>query len=197
MLALSTDVKLIKIQEKARILDKDILNRIKLTFKSQGYQDSKQILIPESTINLNTKSTSLRSHTVGGNLIGKSLKLPKNLFVVGTINLDETTKSISPKVVDRANLIEFNDLDDFLFIKDDNKYDLEFLKMMNVDISSSEYLDIRKTVLDLKDREALPAKLKLSEDSETLLQDLYSFLKVFKLHFSYRTLKEIIIFVNI
>jgi hypothetical protein len=40
------------------------------------------------------------------------------LFVVGTINLDETTKSISPKVVDRANLIEFNDIDDYTFLKD-------------------------------------------------------------------------------
>lgn len=32
---------------------------------------------------------------------------PKNLFVVGTVNIDETTYMFSPKVLDRANVIEF------------------------------------------------------------------------------------------
>lgn len=33
--------------------------------------------------------------------------LPKNLFIIGTINVDETTYLFSPKVLDRANIIEF------------------------------------------------------------------------------------------
>jgi 5-methylcytosine-specific restriction protein B len=32
---------------------------------------------------------------------------PHNLFVVGTVNIDETTYMFSPKVLDRANVIEF------------------------------------------------------------------------------------------
>jgi 5-methylcytosine-specific restriction enzyme B len=36
-----------------------------------------------------------------------SVKLPKNLFVIGTVNIDETTYMFSPKVLDRANVIEF------------------------------------------------------------------------------------------
>ncbi len=36
-----------------------------------------------------------------------SLKYPKNLFIVGTVNIDETTYMFSPKVLDRANVIEF------------------------------------------------------------------------------------------
>jgi 5-methylcytosine-specific restriction protein B len=32
---------------------------------------------------------------------------PKNLFIVGTVNIDETTYMFSPKVLDRANVIEF------------------------------------------------------------------------------------------
>jgi len=36
-----------------------------------------------------------------------SIKLPKNLFVIGTVNIDETTYMFSPKVLDRANVIEF------------------------------------------------------------------------------------------
>lgn len=35
------------------------------------------------------------------------LRLPKNLFIVGTVNVDETTYMFSPKVLDRANVIEF------------------------------------------------------------------------------------------
>jgi MoxR-like ATPase len=36
-----------------------------------------------------------------------TLKYPSNLFVVGTVNIDETTYMFSPKVLDRANVIEF------------------------------------------------------------------------------------------
>lgn len=35
------------------------------------------------------------------------LNYPANLFVVGTVNIDETTYMFSPKVLDRANVIEF------------------------------------------------------------------------------------------
>ena len=35
------------------------------------------------------------------------LPLPRNLFVIGTVNVDETTYLFSPKVLDRANTFEF------------------------------------------------------------------------------------------
>lgn len=35
------------------------------------------------------------------------VELPDNLFIVGTVNVDETTYMFSPKVLDRANTIEF------------------------------------------------------------------------------------------
>jgi 5-methylcytosine-specific restriction protein B len=39
--------------------------------------------------------------------IPSKVLLPKNLFIVGTVNIDETTYMFSPKVLDRANTIEF------------------------------------------------------------------------------------------
>ena len=43
------------------------------------------------------------------------LLYPENLFVIGTVNIDETTYMFSPKVLDRANVIEFKpDKDDVL-----------------------------------------------------------------------------------
>ncbi len=37
----------------------------------------------------------------------RRLRLPDNLFIIGTVNVDETTYLFSPKVLDRANVIEF------------------------------------------------------------------------------------------
>lgn len=42
---------------------------------------------------------------------GKRLTVPENLFVVGTVNMDETTFSFSRKVLDRAMTIEMNEVD--------------------------------------------------------------------------------------
>jgi 5-methylcytosine-specific restriction protein B len=48
-----------------------------------------------------------------GRVIPQSIVLPSNLFIVGTVNIDETTYMFSPKVLDRANTIEFKvDVDD-------------------------------------------------------------------------------------
>ena len=37
----------------------------------------------------------------------EDLEIPPNLFIIGTVNVDETTYMFSPKVLDRANVIEF------------------------------------------------------------------------------------------
>ena len=39
--------------------------------------------------------------------VPEKISLPDNLFIIGTINVDETTYMFSPKVLDRANVIEF------------------------------------------------------------------------------------------
>ena len=50
--------------------------------------------------------------------VPERIKLPNNLFIIGTINVDETTYMFSPKVLDRANVIEFkisiDEMDKFL-----------------------------------------------------------------------------------
>ena len=40
-------------------------------------------------------------------LSGQRLAVPDNLFIIGTVNVDETTYMFSPKVLDRAHTIEF------------------------------------------------------------------------------------------
>ncbi|WP_114749025.1 McrB family protein [Pleomorphovibrio marinus] len=41
------------------------------------------------------------------NGVPAKLHIPPNLFIIGTVNIDETTNMFSPKVLDRANTIEF------------------------------------------------------------------------------------------
>lgn len=57
------------------------------------------------------------------------LKLSNNLFIIGTVNVDETTYMFSPKVLDRANVIEFRVEADEMkaFLADPKKPDLERL----------------------------------------------------------------------
>ena len=40
--------------------------------------------------------------------LDQKLEIPNNLYVIGTVNVDETTYMFSPKVLDRANTIEFS-----------------------------------------------------------------------------------------
>jgi MoxR-like ATPase len=51
---------------------------------------------------------------------GRDIILPSNVYIVGTVNMDETTHPFSKKVLDRANTIEFNrvQLDYFAFLED-------------------------------------------------------------------------------
>lgn len=39
-----------------------------------------------------------------------TFSLPNNLYIIGTVNMDETTHPFSKKVLDRANTIEFNEI---------------------------------------------------------------------------------------
>ncbi len=41
----------------------------------------------------------------------RELRLPPNLYIVGTVNVDETTHAFSPKVLDRAFTLELTDVD--------------------------------------------------------------------------------------
>jgi 5-methylcytosine-specific restriction protein B len=40
-------------------------------------------------------------------IVPNDIAMPANLFIIGTVNVDETTYMFSPKVLDRANVIEF------------------------------------------------------------------------------------------
>jgi 5-methylcytosine-specific restriction protein B len=48
-----------------------------------------------------------RKSPSGASITPQIPKFPTNLFIIGTVNIDETTYMFSPKVLDRAHVIEF------------------------------------------------------------------------------------------
>jgi len=58
------------------------------------------------------------------------ISLPKNLFIVGTVNIDETTYMFSPKVLDRASVIEFRVTAEEMgsYLSQSGKIDMDVLK---------------------------------------------------------------------
>ena len=61
----------------------------------------------------------------------KGLTLPKNIIVMGTVNMDETTFSFSRKVLDRAMSIEMNEVDYDGFIEGKTEYNVPKLTEQN------------------------------------------------------------------
>jgi hypothetical protein len=54
-----------------------------------------------------SSSVSATGEYLTASHVPDKIRLPKNLFIIGTVNIDETTYMFSPKVLDRANTIEF------------------------------------------------------------------------------------------
>ena len=72
-----------------------------------------------------------------------TLKLPDNIFTIGTVNVDETTYMFSPKVLDRANTIEFETLSpkDYMssdFDDADFSGDINYLQSLLIDSDISQ-----------------------------------------------------------
>jgi hypothetical protein len=80
-----------------------ILDEMNLSHVERYFADILSAIESEEDIPLHGEE----ERKAGGRVIPQKLGLPKNLFIVGTVNVDETTYMFSPKVLDRANVIEF------------------------------------------------------------------------------------------
>ena len=76
----------------------------------------------------------------------KDIKLPTNLYIIGTVNMDETTYPFSKKVLDRANTIEFNrvELSNLAFLEEQSE--VESIAVRNSKFSS-KYLHLKDLYL--------------------------------------------------
>lgn len=79
----------------------DVLSVIETREKSSDGRIITDALVPTETF-----GTDVRAKEKYG-----VVRLPENLYIVGTVNMDETTFPFSRKVLDRANTIEFSYVD--------------------------------------------------------------------------------------
>lgn len=110
----------------------------------------------------------------------EGLYLSENLYIVGTVNMDETTHPFSKKVLDRANTIEFNQIN-LMDLPTKNDLDIETLNEEN-QFLKTEYLNLI---------EALPEKNSHIEQITGILRDINEILKSANLHAGYRIRDEI------
>jgi 5-methylcytosine-specific restriction protein B len=162
-----------------------ILDEMNLSHVERYFADMLSAIESEEEIQLYDGA----SRTADGKSIPNRLELPKNLFIIGTVNVDETTYMFSPKVLDRANVIEFRmdgaELANFL--SNPAKPDLSKLDGKGASFGKA-FVDAAKSPA------AVPDDVKSAYEAEMLL-----FFKALQSHgaeFGYRTAYETARFIH-
>lgn len=130
--------------------------------------------------------------TRDGDAVPSEIRLPPNLYFIGTVNLDETTYSFSPKVLDRAFVIEFWNVD---LEKYPDKIRREITEEERQRLKSAILEDLARggrflfyTKEDVES--AIDSLGSLFKD----LKKLHGILQEYGLHFGYRVVDEIALF---
>ncbi|WP_297511000.1 hypothetical protein [uncultured Caulobacter sp.] len=86
-----------------------ILDEMNLARVEYYFSDILSAIESRNEISLHSSGVPMVGST--GGEVPASLRVPHNLFLVGTINVDETTSTLSDKVMDRAVVIDMSDVD--------------------------------------------------------------------------------------
>lgn len=113
--------------------------------------------------------------------VPKEIALPKNVFIIGTINVDETTYMFSPKVLDRANVIEFKIAPDEM-----EKY-LNEKKDIHLEVAYSACADM---AVDFVSKSKAQIEID-NQNEKVILLSFFKELKKVNAEFGYRTINEI------
>lgn len=113
----------------------------------------------------------------------EGLYLPENLYLIGTVNMDETTFPFSKKVLDRANTIEFSYVD--LVPEFSETQDAETLELTN-EFLKTRYLKFVHDI-EIEDREYV---IKICRE----LEDINGILRKANAHVGYRVRDEIVFY---
>lgn len=116
--------------------------------------------------------------------IPSKIKIPLNFYITGTINIDETTYTPSPKVLDRANVIEFNEVDFDNYFNDIETADNSTFVLKNVPDFTKPSLASPAIA------KAIPGAIK----AEIII--INDILKKYNLHFGYRVASEISLYIS-
>lgn len=108
------------------------------------------------------------------------VKFPENLYLIGTVNMDETTFPFSRKVLDRANTIEFSYVD---LMPNFDEYSGEAMHLSN-EVLKANYLLLRHCVEEREDVNTYCVEL----------QKINRILEKANAHIGYRVRDEIVFY---
>ena len=134
------------------------------------------------------------------NEIPAKLKIPENLLVIGTVNVNETTYMFSPKVLNRANTIEFSTYPARNYMKEDYEYNnpkgnIGYLENPLSNLETRNY-----KIEELKDK---LASVKIEDDIylwDVLSEEINEFQEVLSkagFDFGFRVINEILRFMYV
>ena len=121
-----------------------ILDEMNLSHVERYFSDFLSAMESGEKIPLHKDSDKLKEDHVPENL-----KIASNIFIVGTVNIDETTYMFSPKVLDRSNVLEFKTFEDISIEDYINKKSYDIKLEGNVDYLENPLSDrnLRKNIL--------------------------------------------------
>ncbi|MDR2920924.1 MAG: DUF3578 domain-containing protein [Tannerella sp.] len=159
-----------------------ILDEMNLSYVERYFADFLSTMESFESITLHPDTTEWSNCE-----IPPEIKLPPNLYITGTINVDETTYMFSPKVLDRANVIEFRVNEDEM----------------------NEYLlrcePIKRDAINYTGADMADSFIRLSQESDfnsdkqlnTILMSFFTALKQAGAEFGYRTVSEMYRFISL
>lgn len=160
-----------------------ILDEMNLSHVERYFADFLSVMESDDKISLYSGATR---KDLDGNDIPNEIFWSKNLFIIGTVNIDETTYMFSPKVLDRANTIEFrvdeNNIKSFFDLP--SKIDLSVLERKGASMAKI-FLEISRDNAIEKD----------DEYSDVLVK-FFNELKKVGAEFGYRTAVEMLLLIK-
>lgn len=161
-----------------------ILDEMNLSYVERYFADFLSAMESQEKIKLWNNPDEQKKDSVPS-----KISLSNNLFIIGTINVDETTYMFSPKVLDRASVIEFRATADSVrkFLSNNSSVDLS-----KVAHKGSKY---SKNFLDSANKSVTqnPRRNEIIND----LVGFFSSLKKVNAEFGFRTAAEINKYVNL
>lgn len=153
-----------------------ILDEMNLSHVERYFADFLSAMETKGKVSLHTGSEEW-------NGVPSEIHFPANLFIIGTVNIDETTYMFSPKVLDRANVIEFRITAQEMksYLSGTAILDLESLKSVGSNMAGA-FMEIAKDKSFQTYNDA---------DIQSTLMIIFSELKKIGAEFGYRAASEI------
>ena len=166
-----------------------ILDEMNLSHVERYFADFLSIMESGDSIKLYSGADRKDSND---NKIVQEICWPKNLFIIGTVNIDETTYMFSPKVLDRANVIEFRISPKEMNYFFENRIALDMKKLFldEKEINGGAGQSMGESFFKMAEDKSI-VKIPEIESKDNILNKFFSELQIMGSEFGYRSATEI------